>query len=217
MTIKHHPSSESLLSCSAGSMPEAFAAVMASHIDLCPKCQADLAIMEQIGAALLENLPEQEISNNLPAAILGASETDGATATEDHTDSTEGDVPTPLQPFLGHWLDQINWKIAGPGIWRFPLAVQNESGGSVSLIKIAPGRTMPEHGHSGREMTFVIKGAFSDGNGTYGVGDVVEMDSEDEHEPVSDPLEGCICLFAVEGPLSFKSRLARLIQPLTGF
>ena len=36
MAITHHPAPESLMSCSAGSMPEAFAAVMASHIAMCP-------------------------------------------------------------------------------------------------------------------------------------------------------------------------------------
>ena len=46
MKIAHHPGLESLMSCSAGSMPEAFAAVMASHISIGPKCRKELAIME---------------------------------------------------------------------------------------------------------------------------------------------------------------------------
>ena len=54
MTITHHPAPESLMSCSAGSMPEAFAAVMASHIAMCPDCRKELSVMEQIGTVLFE-------------------------------------------------------------------------------------------------------------------------------------------------------------------
>ena len=54
MSITHHPAPESLMSCSAGSMPEAFAAVMASHIAMCPSCRKELAVMERIGTVLFE-------------------------------------------------------------------------------------------------------------------------------------------------------------------
>jgi putative transcriptional regulator len=46
---------------------------------------------------------------------------------------------------------------------------------------------------------------------------VADVSEEIEHAPIADADQGCICLVATEGKLRFKSRIARFIQPLTGF
>jgi putative transcriptional regulator len=49
------------------------------------------------------------------------------------------------------------------------------------------------------------------------VGDVSDIGNGDEHAPVSDPEQGCICVVAIDGKLRFRKPLARIAQPLTGF
>ncbi|MEQ1718816.1 MAG: anti-sigma factor, partial [Hyphomicrobium sp.] len=66
MAIAHHPGSESLMSCSAGSMPEAFAAVMASHISICAACRKELALMEDIGVELFRNISPAAVTGEAP-------------------------------------------------------------------------------------------------------------------------------------------------------
>ena len=54
MTITHHPDISTLMCCAAGSQPEAFAAVVASHLALCPECRAEVRHMQEIGVALFD-------------------------------------------------------------------------------------------------------------------------------------------------------------------
>ncbi len=73
---------------------------------------------------------------------------------------------------------------------------------------------IPEHAHAGSELTFVIEGGFHDITGSYGPGEVQDVDADVAHTPVADP-EGCICLVAAEAPAEFKGLIGRLVQPFT--
>lgn len=206
------------MSCSAGSMPEAFAAIMATHMMLCPQCRRDLALMEHIGTALFDQLAPASIERAAPVAQLRSLEAETPTQPASHSKSTAmaGDVPATLAPVLGTSLDSIPWKRLGPGLWQHRIALSNEQRGDLRLFKVAPGKALPEHGHSGMELTLVLRGAFRDATGEYKVGDVADVDDAVTHQPVADDKEGCICLAATLGRLKFKGKLARLIQPLTG-
>ena len=214
MKIKHHPAAESLMSCSAGSMPEAFAAIMASHMAVCPCCHKDLATMEYIGLALFEGLTPSPVSRAAPVLALRAGEADLA---EIERPITTGDIPAPLAAVVGAHLDDITWKRVSPGVWHFPIALADESRGDLRLVKVAAGQCLPEHGHSGSEMTLVLRGSYTDASGRFGVGDVADLGIDTEHRPIADQVEGCICLIATEGRMKFKSIMARVIQPFTGF
>lgn len=214
MTIKHHPSSASLMSCSAGAMPEAFAAVMASHIEMCPCCRKDLSALEYVGVALFDKIAPVAVSKPAPVMQLRAGEAGGDVIERVRPRS---DLPGPLADAIRSSLDTVEWKRLGPGVWHHQIPIRNASGGELRLIKVAPGQKLPEHGHSGAEMTLVLRGSYSDASGTYRAGDVAEMDDTHEHEPVADAVDGCVCLIAVEGKLRFKSRIARMVQPFTGF
>lgn len=213
MTITHHPEFESLMSCSAGSMPEAFAAVMASHIEVCPTCRKELALMQTIGSAIFESVVPVPMAQQVPGAVLGAAEagSDRNVPIEIH-----GDVPRPIAGAVGHILDSIPWKRMSSGVWQHHIALHQPDRGELRLIKVAPGQTLPEHGHKGSEITLVLHGAYSDTTGRYAAGDVSDVGEDVAHAPVADPDEGCICLIATENRLQFKSRIARLVQPLVG-
>ena len=147
MTITHHPEPESLMSCSAGSMPEAFAAVMASHIEMCPCCRKDLALLEQVGTALFDQLSPTPVVRPAPIVGLRADE-----AGPDRNDivTASGDVPAHLVSTLGQHLDNVQWKRVSPGLWQHQIALSSANRGELRLIKVGPGQALPVHGHNGR-------------------------------------------------------------------
>lgn len=216
MAITHHPGAESLMSCSAGSMPEAFAAVMASHIAMCPACCKELALMQEIGTALFDAIEPATVARPAPVLAMRGEEAELGSSPA-ATAAAAGDVPAPLASTIGHDLDCLQWRRVARGVWQHQIPLSHPSRGALRLIKVAPGLNLPEHGHEGSEMTLVLRGSFSDNGARYNVGDVADLGQDVEHAPISDPQVGCICLIASDGKMRFRSRLARLIQPLTGF
>lgn len=216
MKINHHPAADSLMSCSAGSMPEAFAAVMASHISVCETCRRDLALMEMIGVALFDELSPAHLERPAPIMELRRREADGAPEPVRITAVSGGDVPEPLVPLIGQYLDDIAWTRVAPGVSIHNIALSPTAKGDLRLIKVAPGKTLALHGHKGSELTLVLRGSCRDDFGHYRVGDVSDFGEDVDHQPMADAVEGCICLVATRHKLRFKSILARLIQPVTG-
>ncbi len=214
MKINHHPGPESLLSCSAGSMPGAFAAVMAAHISLCPCCRKDLGMLDQVGTALFDALEPTTVTR--PAPIIGLRADEAGPDELALLESARGDVPAPLAAVIGNSLDSIAWRRVGPGVWQHQIELAESNRGELRLIKVAAGQALPEHGHNGSEITLVLRGSYRDATGEYRAGDVADLCDENEHSPIADPVEGCICLIATDGRLKFKSRIARMVQPLIG-
>jgi len=214
MAIAHHPAPESLMSCSAGSMPEAFAAVMACHIAMCPACRRELAMLQQVGLTLVETIAPVAVDNAAPIMAARSLE---AELEEPRIETENGNVPAPLRGAVGRSLDRVAWSPVAPGVSQHRIALSHDGDTSLRLVKVAPGHVLPEHGHGGQELTLVLRGAFADGGKHYAVGDVADICEAVEHAPSADEKEGCICLVATIGRLKFKSTLARLVQPLTGF
>jgi putative transcriptional regulator len=217
MTITHHPDIATLLSCAAGSQPEALAAVVASHLTMCPDCAAEVGRMQEIGIALFDDLEPTAVASAPPTVRARAdeavSEASGASNSE-HL--AKGDVPPHLVPLIGTSLDAIPWKRIAPGIWHFPVRLSDAASGSLGLVKVAPGRKLPEHGHRGEELTLVLEGSYRDEVGTFAAGDLADLDPDTEHMPIADAATGCICLFASERQARFKGLLTRLLQPFIG-
>lgn len=214
MKITHHPEPESLMSCSAGSMPEAFAAVMSTHFSQCAKCRNDLSFLENVGAALFDSLSPAAVTRDAPVLAMRSSEADRGGVT---LEQTVGDVPAPLSAVIGSDFDAIDWKRVTPGVWQHVVPLSGQQRGDLRLMKIAPGQVIPEHAHSGSELTLILKGSYRDKTGHYQAGDVADMCGASGHSPVADPVDGCICLVATDGKMKFKGLVARFVQPFTGF
>lgn len=210
MTIKRHPVPENLMSCAAGSMPEALAAVMACHMTMCSRCQKELTFLSEVGGALLEDMQPETPHAPASAPVSGRSAPSRVSL------APSGDVPEPLKKFVGPSLANVQWRRAASGVWFHPIPLSKHSNASLRLVKVAPGVALPDHGHSGSELTLVLQGAFTDEFGRYDIGDIVEMDDGAEHSPVAAPGADCICLVATEGRLRFQGILARIVQRFTG-
>ncbi|MCC7253917.1 ChrR family anti-sigma-E factor [Hyphomicrobium sp.] len=218
MTITHHPDISTLMCCSAGSQPEACAAVIASHLACCPQCRAEVRRMQKIGVALFDMLEPSAMSESAPIIAMRACEQDNPDAAEGARvpclKACKGDVPAPLAALIGERLDDIPWRWISPGVWTFQVPLSKGCSGDLRLFKIAPGKALPEHEHEGSELTLILRGSYSDALGTYQPGDVADIDEGIAHGPVACPMKGCICLTATEGKIRFKNWLTRLLQPL---
>ena len=102
-------------------------------------------------------------------------------------------------------------------MWQHNIKLSGRKNGTLRLIKVAPGTALPEHGHSGSELTLILRGALRDETGTYGVGDMTDLSGDRKHSPAADPELGCICLAAMDGSMKFKGVVARIVQSLSGF
>jgi putative transcriptional regulator len=208
MTITHHLDDATLMSFAAGSLSDALAAVAAAHVAMCPHCRRELGTLERIGGALVSALAPATLVRVQPAMpeMMKLPPAPAAMAA--------GDVPAALTRLIGGNLDEVRWRWIGPGLRHRPL--RTSGGGSLQLIKAAPGATVPEHTHGGSEITLVLRGALIDDTGRYGPGDVADVDEEIEHTPVADAEAGCICVIANEQRTRFRGLLARLMQPWHG-
>jgi putative transcriptional regulator len=185
--ISHHASEVTLLSYAAGTLPEALALVLATHLTHCAECRQTAAKLEAIGGALLDVEPVP-----LPEAAL-----DQVLA---RLDDPPLPVPPILNPALPTPLNRIplgRWWPFGLGLWWRPLQVSGAAWGG--LILAQPGRALPPHGHAGLELTTVLSGAFSDNGRLYVAGDLTEPETDHDHplKVVGD--EPCLCVLASEG------------------
>ncbi len=62
----------------------------------------------------------------------------------------------------------------------------------------------------------ILSGAYNDSIGRFARGDVADLDETVEHRPVVEQDEPCVCVVATEAPTRFKSRIARILQPMVG-
>ncbi len=210
-SVHHHLDHATVLRYAAGDLDEAFSVVVASHLAMCPVCRRAVAAAEDVGGQLLEDDGEADLDPGLLDRVMAGLD-DVETAEPTPAPRTDGEVPYPLQRFVGGELDAISWRPVAPGIKRHSIRLGGSS--SLYLLNIGPGKAMPEHGHGGQEMTLILSGAYRDAIGRFGPGDIADLDVHVEHQPVVEPDEACICLVATEAPTRFKDVVSRLLQPI---
>jgi putative transcriptional regulator len=213
--IKHHLTDELLMGYSAGTLPEAFNLMVATHVSLCDTCRAQLEACDAIGGVLIDQTPTPlaVMSENSFAATM-AMIADLPPKSAPNLAHTSGVLPTPLQDYVGGDLNAIKWRPIGMGAKQAVLRTSKQA--TARLLFIPAGVAMPDHGHHGMEMTMVLQGAFQDEGDHFGRGDVEIAGSEIEHTPMADLDEGCICLAVTDAPLRFKGLLPRIMQKFIG-
>lgn len=209
MKITHHLDDATLMSCAAGSQPEALAAVVSAHLAVCPRCRAELKDHAMIGEALFESLSPVPVLRDAPVVTLRAGE-------DDVEESVPCDMPAALHAALSGRFGDVPWRRVSPGVWQCPIALSEGAKGDLRLLKVAPGTKLPEHGHGGSELTLILDGAYTDALGTFRRGDVADLGDDVEHRPIADLELGCICLAASDEKPRFTGLFARMLQPFAG-
>jgi putative transcriptional regulator len=213
-SIKHHLSDQLLMAYAAGSLPEAFSLVVATHVSLCDECRARAEAYEAVGGAVLEaeTAPMSEASLEACMARLDLSAPAPKAAALNGKSHPRGMFPSPLAQYVGGGLEAIRWKPIGMGVHQAILPTSK--GASARLLYIPAGQAVPDHGHRGLELTLVLQGAFRDDTSRFGPGDVEIADEADQHTPVAEAGCDCICLAATDAPLRFRGMMPRLLQPI---
>ena len=229
MIIKHHLSDITLGTFTAGSLKESISLVAASHISLCPVCRERLERLEELGGAQLQSSEPEIMSQDALQKVMTKlgeqelrEETDPGNVSKQLSSnghSSQGGspkIPQPLQAYVPDRLEDVEWKSLAPGIKYFAISAFQTAGGTLSMLNVAPGVSIPEHGHQGVELTQVLKGSFRDDVGFFSVGDIADLDDDINHQPIVDSNESCVCLIASEAPLKFTGFAPRLIQYFSG-
>ena len=210
MTIRHHIPDDLLTAYAAGTLPEAFDLVVATHVSLCDECRARLGALEAVGGALLEDGARCAVAEGSLAATLDRARS-GGKAPIVAARAREGVLPAPLRDYAGGDLDSVRWRSIGGGVRQAILPTSK--GASARLLHIPAGARLPDHGHRGLELTQVLRGAFRDEGDRFGPGDIEVASEDTQHTPVAEPGEDCLCLIATDAPLKFSTMLPRIAQP----
>jgi putative transcriptional regulator len=205
--IAHHIPDDQIDALVAGSLPQAFSVVVAAHLSMCDTCRARAEAVEMLGGALLDRLAPAKMSDQARARMLAALD---ASSPPPKSIGRSGIYPAPVMEALRG--QPPKWRMLGGGIRQQILSA--DKSGSLRLLYIPPGQSVPEHGHGGLELTLVLQGSFADSEGSFGVGDVETAHGEIEHQPVAGQGDACICLAATDAPLRFRGLIPRLLQPI---
>ena len=206
---------EWVVSYAAGSLSEAHALVVASHIDYHQELQQKLSSAEAIGGALLNESEPQDISDDLWKNI--ENRLDVAVVNENHaSNDNEDQLPRSLAAYLNGGLDELNWRIMGPGLAQVRLWT-GPNDERLWLLKAKGGAKIPKHDHRSLEMTLVLQGSYhaDDEQFTPGLIELADADTHD-HQPIIDEGEDCICLVVTEAPIIIHSLIGRMFQPFIG-
>jgi putative transcriptional regulator len=208
--IHRHPTEETLASFVRGSLDDGRRVLVAAHVELCASCSRLVAASDHIAGSILEAAaPAQLEGNALQKALTRIDR-----VAVDHARPSRGAADT--RPFGLKAISDYEigpWRRIGPGVhWR-SVAVPADKGARVFMLKATPGTRLPNHTHTGSELTLILQGAFSHGGGHFGVGDFEEADGMVEHQPVVEAGAECICLVAMEGQLRLLGLFGRFIQP----
>ena len=212
--IKHHLTEPLLMGYAAGTLPEAFNLVVATHISMCDECRAALAEYDAVGGAVMMDSAPVEVAEDALAATLAMIDRGQFAQKPSPKPAQESFFPGPLQDYVGGDIDNLKWRKVGGGVSQLVLKTSEDA--SVRLLRIPAGTAVPDHGHRGTELTLVLQGAFTDETDRFGAGDVEVANEDLNHTPVAEDGMDCICLAATDAPLRFNGLVPRIAQRFIG-
>lgn len=187
-TPTHHIPESWLVASAAGTLPEAEAVLVATHVTLCARCRSDLSLAEEIAAGSLRSADPAELDPTGLAAVLA------------RLDDPDPETPTPVDsclpwPVLKHTgpLEAIDWTWCAP--WVRGVALPHTTDGlPLQLITMKAGAHLP-HRHAGSEAAVILQGGWQDETGHYERGDAFFAEPSDTlHDQRIDEGLPCVAL-----------------------
>lgn len=214
MVREHIDTIDSLLArYVAGTLPTPARVLVEAHLELKADNRRKVANLEAMAGLELMDVDPVALSNRdaMLAAVLGSAEPASAAAVRG---GEERIFPKALYDFVGFDANDVPWRTKMPGFKEYELG--DIEGCHVNLFWIKPGRTVPAHTHEGSELSLVLDGAFSDGRGHYGRGDISVADDSVDHRPSADTGRPCIGFAVVDAPLKLTGSFRQLIGDIIG-
>ncbi|MEL0631472.1 ChrR family anti-sigma-E factor [Pseudoalteromonas carrageenovora] len=220
--IKHHPSETLLTQYCSASLSASLSLAVSIHVDMCPVCQAKVAKIEASNAEQVFN-DSIEQSQPLEMTSDDISDEQESSLFDFITADNSIDEVYEVQPVaikvnnhdyqLPRALTRISHgKFTQVGkLARSRVALEDGPLRS-SLLHIDAGGEIPEHTHTGFEITLLLDGEFSDEEGSYVPGDFIFQDGSHQHTPLTK--DGCLCFTVVSSALHFNKGFSKLLNPI---
>lgn len=209
---RHLAPEELLLDYAAGALPQAPALAVALHVALDPQARRTVDRLNAVGGALIEDEaagPPDDAALERAMARLDQAVVEPRATPVARRPGFEW-APPPLIP---HLRPGMGWRRILGKFDEIRLDVPGEAY-RASLLRLEPGRGLPEHKHPGYEYTVCLQGGYTDKTGSYSVGDFAVGPGAERHEPIADPGEPCIALIVVEKPIVLTGPWGRLFNPM---
>jgi len=197
----------------AGTLPTPARVLVEAHLQLKPKNLIKVRNLEAMAGLELMQLEPEPLDDRaamLAAVLASALPENAVPALVDQTRV----FPKALYDFVGFDAADVPWRTRLPGFKEYDLG--EIEGCHVNLFWIKPGRTVPAHTHEGSELSLVLEGAFSDGRGHYGRGDISVADDSVDHRPHADTGGPCIGFAVMDAPLKLTGSFRQLIGDIIG-
>jgi putative transcriptional regulator len=210
--IKHHPADQLLYEFAKGELSITLSMAVSAHIEMCDCCASKLKTLESsFGEAELGGEEEIVVDSDFAAMFDSIVEDDSVAETVLMPQSTL--MYQHKEVLLPRALSAVNRSefstIGKIGRSRFDA---DDGALRASLLQIAPGGEIPEHTHTGFEITLLLDGDFRDEEGEYVPGDFILLDGKHNHTPMTK--DGCLCFTVVSSALYFNKGLSKLLNPI---
>ncbi len=204
---------ELLLDYATGAAAEPVALAVATYLALNPAVARGYHALNAIGGSLIDAIdPEAVSDSSLQTALRRIDKVPVHPKALTLAGIDTSLVPHPLQPYIGRSWDTLHWKSVTAGVEEYVIATASR-GWRTSLLRIAPGKAMPEHTHAGDEFTVVLDGAYVDEAGRFVRGSLEVADPDVTHKPIADSDRGCVCLAVLSAPVQLTGFIGWLVNP----
>ncbi|MBB5210218.1 ChrR family anti-sigma-E factor [Microbulbifer hydrolyticus] len=229
--IHHHPDNNMMLEYASGSLNWAHSLVVSAHVQLCPKCAAQMKVLNGVGGTLLASSAPAASSEDHQAQAFeqlmrridqgvqdetGDSEPPQKVATAASYQKVHKDpIFTAVPPVVQKLLDNnpiLRWRRLSRGLKEARLNTSQDRH-EVAFHRISPGSKVAEHDHRGTEITMVLYGSFSDADGVYSPGDFLVREPGEVHRPTATQDQECLCLSVVEAPVALTGFWGKVVNP----
>lgn len=210
MRILHHPSDETLAAYAGGTLNIARRLVVASHLERCDVCRTFVRGAEQLAGVMMEDMPPVEMSADALHRTLARLE---ATPPAQAAAAIARAQDEPGLPACLRGYDLGAWRWVGPGVQMRSIVLPQTSQTRLFLLKGASGTRLPQHTHSGTELTSILVGSYHHDGGDFVAGDFEEADADTKHRPLVGDDQACLCLVALEGRLKLSGLIGALLNP----
>lgn len=209
MNKLYHPDIKLLEEYVAGDLASGVSLLISTHLTDCEQCQREAAKLTKSSAhELFESEAQALDSNELDMAFDSLFENieEVTPPLKDRTKTKPfvkfGDKIIPLPEKLAFAAQkELTWKEFGNdcGVAQ----ITDGIGGGLFFIYMGPGETVPEHGHSGCEYSYVVDGYYYSEGTKLSNGDFSVFNESDIHSPATASDEGCLVISFVENRLNF--------------
>ncbi len=209
--VSHHPDARLLNEFSAGTLPLAQSVCVSLHLKYCQHCQRNHRRLQQMGAAMFEQLAPQQVDDSLLLSVMERLDEEPPLSYGKPQEDGDG-YPALMQRLMTGRYEEMDWERVNKHL-RISRLRTGDQDNEFALYHIRAGGSIPEHTHRGTELTLVLDGSFSDEEGVYHEGDFLMRDAGHKHTPTAARTGDCICVGVLDAPIRFTRWNYRPLNP----